>query len=106
MLCGYWAFQLRCALRIATRFHNPYDAPPMRLLLHGKLTSAVVDALLTRGDTVRQLTDVGLAPEAGADDVIKAADKDQAEILTTESNLANALFDRKDAPKFNRSIVY
>jgi predicted nuclease of predicted toxin-antitoxin system len=79
----------------------------MRLLLHGKLTPAVADALRTRGDTVRQLTDVGLAPEAGADDVLKAAHKDQAEILTTDASLATALFDREDAPpKFNRSIVY
>jgi hypothetical protein len=78
----------------------------MRLLLHGKLTPAVADALRTRGDTVRQLTDVGLAPEAAADDVLKAAHKDQAEILTTDSSLATALFDREDAPKFARSIVY
>jgi hypothetical protein len=79
----------------------------MRLLLHGKLTPAVADALRTRGDTVRQLTDVGLAAESDPDDVLKAAHKDQAEILTTESALATALFDREDvAPKFNRSIVY
>ena len=78
----------------------------MRLLLHGKLTPAVADALRTRGDTVRQLTDVGLSPDALPDDVLKAAHKDQAEILTTEPALANALFDREDAPKFNRSIVY
>jgi hypothetical protein len=79
----------------------------MRLLLHGKLTPAVAEALRTRGDTVRQLADVGLAPESAADDVLKAAHKDQAEVLTTDSALANALFDREDAPpKFNRSIVY
>jgi predicted nuclease of predicted toxin-antitoxin system len=79
----------------------------MRLLLHGKLTPAVADALRTRGDTVRQLTDVGLASESSADDVLKAAHKDQAEILTTDAGLATALFDREDAPpKFNRSIVY
>jgi hypothetical protein len=79
----------------------------MRLLLHGKLTPAVAEALRTRGDTVRQLADVGLAPESAADDVLKAAHKDQAEVLTTDSTLANALFDREDAPpKFNRSIVY
>jgi hypothetical protein len=79
----------------------------MRLLLHGKLTPAVAEALRTRGDTVRQLTDVGITAESSADDVLKAAHKDQAEILTTDAALATALFDREDAPpKFNRSIVY
>src|SRR3954464_5682714 len=78
----------------------------MRLLLHGKLTPAVAEALRAREDTVRQLTDVGLSPDASPDDVLKAAHKDQAEILPTEPALANALFDREDAPKFNRSIVY
>lgn len=79
----------------------------MRLLLHGKLTPAVADALRTRGDTVRQLTDVGVTAESSPDDVLKAAHKDQAEILTTDPGVANALFDREDAPpKFNRSIVY
>jgi hypothetical protein len=79
----------------------------MRLLLHGNLAPAVADALRARGDTVRQLADVGASPESSADDVLKAAHKDQAEILTTDSALATALFDRVgDAPKFNRSIVY
>jgi hypothetical protein len=78
----------------------------MRLLLHGKLTPAVAEALRTRGDTVRQLVDLGLASEARADDVLKAAHKDQADVLTTDSNLATALFDRDDAPIFKRSIVY
>ena len=79
----------------------------MRLLLHGKLTPAVAEALRTRGDTVRQLTDVGITAESSVDDVLKAAHKDQAEILTTDAALATALFDREDAPpKFNRSIVY
>jgi hypothetical protein len=79
----------------------------MRLLLHGNLTPAVADALRERGDTVRQLADIGLAPESAADDVLKAAHKDQSEILTTDASLANTLFDREDAPpKFNRSIVY
>lgn len=78
----------------------------MRLLLHGKLTPAVAEALRTRGDTVRQPVDLGLAPEAGVDTVLKAAHKDQADVLTTDSNLATALFDREDGPVFKRSIVY
>jgi hypothetical protein len=79
----------------------------MRLLLHGNLTPAVADALRARGDTVRQLTDVGLPSEPAPDDVLQAAHKDQAEILTTDTKLANALFGREDPPpKFNRSIVY
>jgi hypothetical protein len=90
---------------VATSAPNPYDAR-MRLLLHGKLTPAVADALRARGDTVRQLADVGVTPESSPDEVIRAAHKDQAEVLTTERDLATALFDREDAPKFNRSIVY
>jgi hypothetical protein len=78
----------------------------MRLLLHGRLTPAVADVLRAREDTVRQMSDVGLSADASPDDVLKAAHKDQAEVLTTESNVANALFNREDAPKFNRSIVY
>jgi hypothetical protein len=78
----------------------------MRLLLHGNLTPAVAEALRARGDTVRQLADVGASSESSPDDVIKAAHKDQAEILTTDVALTTVLFDREDAPKFNRSIVY
>src|SRR5688500_17312616 len=79
----------------------------MRLLLHGNLTSAVADALRARGDTVRQPSDLGIAPDAPPDDVLKAAHKDQAEVLTTDGRLASALFDRESpAPPFNRSIVF
>lgn len=79
----------------------------MRLLLHGNLTPAVSEALRTRGDTVRQTGDVGVAPDAPADDVLKAAQKDQAEVLTTDPALAGALFDRESpAPRFDRSIVF
>jgi hypothetical protein len=79
----------------------------MRLLLHGRLAPAVTDALRARGDTVRVPTDVGVAEDAPPDDVLKAAHKDQAEILTTDAQVAGALFDRDDTPpKFNRSIVY
>lgn len=79
----------------------------MRLLLHGNMTPAVAEALRTRGDTVRQPGDVGVAPDAPADDVLKAAQKDQAEVLTTDPALAGALFDRETpAPRFDRSIVF
>ena len=79
----------------------------MRLLLHGNLAPAVADALRAREDTVRTVADVGLAPGASPDDIIKAAQKDQAEILTTDPAVATALFDRDEPPpKFNRSIVY
>ena len=78
----------------------------MRLLLHGKLTPAVAEALRTRGDTVRQPADLGLPIESKPDDVLKAAHKDQADVLTTDGQLATALFDREDAPTFKRSIVY
>jgi hypothetical protein len=78
----------------------------MRLLLHGNLTPAVADALRAREDTVRLPTDLGLPVDAAPDDVLKAAQRDQAEILTTDATLANALFGREDVPAFNRSIVF
>ena len=78
----------------------------MRLLLHGNLAPAVADALRVRGDTVRQLTDVHTAPDAPADDVLRAAHKDQADVLTTDGALATALFERAEPLAFNRSIVY
>ena len=79
----------------------------MRLLLHGNLSPAFAEALRTRGDTVRQVSDVGIAPDAPADDVLKAAQKDQAEVLTTDPALAGALFDRESpGPRFDRSIVF
>lgn len=78
----------------------------MRLLLHGKLTAAVAEAMRSRGETVRQLGDVGLASDAPVGDVLRAAHKDQADVLTTDTSLATALFDRADAPPFNRSIVF
>ena len=78
----------------------------MRLLLHGNLTPAVAGALRAREDTVRTPADVGLAAEASPDDIIKAAQKDQAEILTTDPAVATALFDREEPLKFNRSIVF
>lgn len=79
----------------------------MRLLLHGNLTPAVAEALRARGDTVRQVSDLGVAPDAPADDVLKAAQKDHAEVLTTDGAVAGALFDRESAPpRFDRSIVF
>ena len=78
----------------------------MRLLLHGKLAPAVADVLRARQDTVRQLSDVGLTPDAPPHDVLEAAHKDQAEVFTTESSIANAVFDRDNPPKFSRCIVY
>ena len=78
----------------------------MRLLLHGNVTPAVAEALRARGDTVRQMDDVGTAPDAPPDDVLRAAHKDQSDVLTTDAVLANALFGREDVHPFNRSIVY
>ena len=78
----------------------------MRLLLHGKLTPAVADALRARGDTVRQAADVGLSDTSSATEILKASHKDGADLLTTDVNLATALFDREEPLKFNRSIVY
>ena len=77
----------------------------MRWLLHGPMTPAVADALRGRGDAVQESAAVGLAPESSHEDVLKAAQKAQLDLLTTDARLVDAVF-APEAPRFGRSVVY
>jgi predicted nuclease of predicted toxin-antitoxin system len=76
----------------------------MRWLLHGNLTPAVVDALKRHEQEARTSSEVGLTPEAPAQEVFDAARKAQLEILTADSALAQAPFEH-DA-RFRRTMVH
>jgi hypothetical protein len=76
----------------------------MRWLLHGNLAPAVAEALKRHEQESRLSSEIGLAPEAGAQDVFDAARKAQLEILTGDANLAQAPFE-KDA-RFRRTMVH
>lgn len=75
----------------------------MRWLLHGNLTPAVAEALARHKQESRTPADVGLAPEATAQDVFDAARKAQLEILTADANLAQAPFEH--GARFARTMV-
>ena len=66
----------------------------MRWLLHGSVTSAVSAALERHGQKVRRLSDVGLAADAPASQVIRAAGKEQLDILTADLAVAQAPFEQ------------
>ncbi|HVT87916.1 MAG TPA: hypothetical protein VHD56_03610 [Tepidisphaeraceae bacterium] len=70
----------------------------MRWLVHGKLSSAVGEALRKRGDTVTE------APEASAGEVIELANKQQFDIMTNDAELVRMPFEQ--GAKFARSIVF
>ena len=76
----------------------------MRWLLHGKLTAAVSEALKRHGHDVVEPASVGLTPESDTESVLKAAKKEQLDLLTTEAAMAQAPFDQDFW--FNRSMVY
>jgi predicted nuclease of predicted toxin-antitoxin system len=72
----------------------------MRWLLHGPLMPAVGDALRRHGQEPSSNADASLA----ADEVLESARRQQLEIMTADTALANALF--ASARPFNRLIVY
>ena len=76
----------------------------MRWLLHGNLTPAVADALARHKQESRTAAEVGLAPEAMAQEVFDAARKAQLEVLTADASLAQAPFEH-DA-RFSRTLVW
>jgi hypothetical protein len=76
----------------------------MRWLLHGNLTPAVTEALKRHEQEVRDLPAAGLAAESDARTVLEAAKKEQLDLLTADSAMAQAPFDLDFW--FNRSMVY
>src|ERR1044072_5039474 len=76
----------------------------MRWLLHGDLTRAVAEALARHGHTSQALSGVGLSDQASLSEVFKTAHQKQLDVLTTDANLVNALY---ESPlKFDRSLVF
>ena len=82
---------------------DPATIRPMRWLLHGNLTPAAAEALTRHQQQVRQAGDVGLAPDAGPDEVFETARKGQLEIITTDAGLAQAPFEQH--LRFGRTMV-
>ena len=76
----------------------------MQWLLHGTMTSAVGDALKRHEHQVHQIAELKTPPDSPPSEILKAAEKKQWDILTTDSTLADAPF-TQDAP-FNRTIVH
>ena len=68
------------------------------------MTSAVGDALRRHEQQVHDLSELGLTSETELAEVLKAAQKKQWDILTTDSNLADAPFAQK--LPFNRTSVH
>src|SRR2546422_685080 len=77
----------------------------VRWLLHGTMTSAVGDPLRGRGDSIADPATIGITAESTHAEVLKAAQKAQLDLMTTDTKLADAVF-APDAPPFGRSIVY
>ena len=76
----------------------------MRWLLHGNLTPAVSEALVRHGHKVQDLASVGLAAGAEPLAVLDAARKEQIDLLTSDSDMAAAPFEKDYW--FNRSLVF
>ena len=76
----------------------------MRLVLHGKITPAVKDALVRHEQKPVPLAELGLAADAGPFELFKTAQTKQLDVFTTDSMLVNALFDEKIY--FNRVVVF
>jgi hypothetical protein len=76
----------------------------MRWLLHGSITSAVAEALVRRGDSVKSTAEIGLTEQSSAGDLFKIAHKQQLDIVTADADLVNQLYE--SPVKFDRSIVF
>ncbi|HEV8607267.1 MAG TPA: hypothetical protein VGQ99_18150 [Tepidisphaeraceae bacterium] len=76
----------------------------MQWLLHGPMTSAVAEALKRHEHHTHDIAELQLSPDAQPSDILKAAQKKQWDILTTDPTLADAPF-AHDLP-FPRTIVF
>jgi hypothetical protein len=76
----------------------------MRWLLHGKITSAAVEALKRHEQEGRTPTDVGLPDGASSAEIFEAARKAQLEIITSDQAFAHAPFEQK--LRYGRTMVF
>jgi len=75
----------------------------MQWLLHGAMTAAVAEALKRHEHQVHQIAELQ-ASDPAPSEILKAAQKKQWDILTTDSALADTPF-AENVP-FNRTIVH
>jgi hypothetical protein len=76
----------------------------MQWLLHGPMTSAVAEALKRHEHQVHDVSELKTASDSPPSEILKASEKKQWDILTTDSALADAPF-AENVP-FNRTIVH
>jgi hypothetical protein len=76
----------------------------MRWLLHGNLTPAVAEALIRHDHKPTTPAQAEIAPDTRPFELVKTAQKQQLDVLTTDAALVNAIFDQRIY--FNRVIVY
>jgi len=76
----------------------------MQWLVHGTLSPAVADALKRHGHQTHGVQELSLAADAPHLEVLKAAQKNQWDVMTNDPNLVNAPFEHDFY--FNRSVVF
>jgi hypothetical protein len=76
----------------------------MRWLIHGPINQAVADALRRHEHQAHSIDELALSPNPAPADVVKAAQSKQWDILTTDADLVNTIYDQKTW--FNRAIVF
>ena len=67
----------------------------MRWLIHGTVTGAAIDALVRHEHQARAISDIDLDQGASVGEIIAAARKQQLEILTTDSDLVDAIYEQR-----------
>jgi predicted nuclease of predicted toxin-antitoxin system len=76
----------------------------MRFLLMGKVTPAVAAAIVRHGHSAATPESVGLAEDSPKDEVLKAANKAQLDLVTADADLAEAAYVHDFY--FQRTIVF
>lgn len=76
----------------------------MRWVLIGNFTPAVGAALTRHEQKPFEASELGLPAGAGPFELIKTAQSKQLDVITTDAELVNAIFEQKIY--FNRAVVY
>ena len=76
----------------------------MQWVLYGELTQAVGEALRRHEQAVHEVNELGLEEGATLIDLLRMAEQKQWEVLTNDSDLANAPFEHHFP--FNRVLVF
>src|SRR4051812_7650068 len=76
----------------------------MRFLLIGNLTPAVADAITRHGHVPAKPESIGLSHNSPRDEVLKAANKAQLDLVTADPQLAKAPYEHDY--HFQRTIIF